>query len=502
VSEQIATSAVRRHAELPLWVEAHPVPPGTVRTEAAWTIARGIADCSALAIAAIVDGGRVTDAIGVTGHAALAGLLLIGLVLSGSYRRRLRLRIGAELRRVLASSALAVMLAALVGLATTSSPDVGDPLILHWVLAAGLLTAGRLGLFGAHRFTRTRLHMGTPTLVVGAGQVGQLTAKRLLDQPHLGLRPVGFLDKEPLDEDGMALAGQPYVPVLGASWDLGKVVRDRHIGHVIIAFSTAPHHVLLGIVRECWRLRVNVSVVPRLFEVEGRRLETEHLGALPLVGLSASDPQSFQFAIKYAIDRVLAAIALIAVAPLMAIVAAAVRLTMGGPVLFRQERVGRDGRAFQMLKFRTMELAPAGAENDAAWAARAVSGSSGPAPAPVQTATEDRRTPVGSILRKLSLDELPQLWNVLRGDMALVGPRPERVAYVDQFADVIYRYPDRHRVKAGLTGWAQVNGLRGETSLADRIEWDNFYIENWTPWLDVKILVMTLPALFGRRGGH
>jgi lipopolysaccharide/colanic/teichoic acid biosynthesis glycosyltransferase len=117
-------------------------------------------------------------------------------------------------------------------------------------------------------------------------------------------------------------------------------------------------------------------------------------------------------------------------------------------------------------------------------------------------AADDRRTPLGTLLRKLSLDELPQLFNVLRGDMSIIGPRPERVQYVRQFADAVYRYPDRHRVKSGLTGWAQVHGLRGETSLADRIEWDNFYIENWTPWLDLKIVVMTIPALLGLRGGE
>jgi lipopolysaccharide/colanic/teichoic acid biosynthesis glycosyltransferase len=173
-------------------------------------------------------------------------------------------------------------------------------------------------------------------------------------------------------------------------------------------------------------------------------------------------------------------------------------VTTGRPIFFRQPRVGRDGHVFDMLKFRTMRGTPElGGELDAHWASIAVGDGNGGA----EPATgDDRRTRLGRVLRRLSIDELPQLWNVLRGDMSLVGPRPERVHYVELFEEAIYRYPDRHRVKSGLTGWAQVNGLRGETSLADRIEWDNFYIENWSPWLDVKIILKTLPALLAGRG--
>jgi lipopolysaccharide/colanic/teichoic acid biosynthesis glycosyltransferase len=171
---------------------------------------------------------------------------------------------------------------------------------------------------------------------------------------------------------------------------------------------------------------------------------------------------------------------------------------MGGPVLFRQRRVGRDGVVFEMLKFRTMADAPTVGESDAHWASLILNAPTDREP----MAGPDRRTPVGRLLRKLSLDELPQLWNVLRGDMSLIGPRPERVQYVEQFSEAVYRYTDRHRMKSGLTGWAQVHGLRGETSLQDRVEWDNFYIENWSPWLDVQILFRTLPTLLGHRGGQ
>jgi lipopolysaccharide/colanic/teichoic acid biosynthesis glycosyltransferase len=171
----------------------------------------------------------------------------------------------------------------------------------------------------------------------------------------------------------------------------------------------------------------------------------------------------------------------------LALAALVVYLSLGRPILFRQSRVGLDGREFTMLKFRTMRGAPEeGGEADADWALQESHGT-----APMKVSVADRSTPVGKVLRRLSVDELPQLLNVLRGNMSLVGPRPERTHYVRAFEDNVYRYGERHRVKSGITGWAQVNGLRGKTSLADRVEWDNYYIENWSLWLDVKILLFT-----------
>jgi exopolysaccharide biosynthesis polyprenyl glycosylphosphotransferase len=281
--------------------------------------------------------------------------------------------------------------------------------------------------------------------------------------------------------------------VLGASWDLEEVVARHRVDTVLIAFSTAPHEVMLDLVRRCWARGVDVSVVPRLWEVEGARTHVEHVGALPFVNLRPSDPRSPQLEVKYWIDRVVAAVALVALSPLLLVLALAVRLTAGGPVLYRQLRIGRDETPFEMLKFRTMRAA--GGEGDAAWAA-ALLGMEAP---PADGGT-DRRTPLGRLLRRTSLDELPQLWNVLRGDMAIVGPRPERVAYAELFSRAIERYPERHRVKSGLTGWAQVHGLRGETSLDDRVEWDNWYIENWSPALDARIVMRTLRAVVNGSG--
>jgi exopolysaccharide biosynthesis polyprenyl glycosylphosphotransferase len=242
-------------------------------------------------------------------------------------------------------------------------------------------------------------------------------------------------------------------------------------------------------IRRCRELGVEVVVVPRLFEEVSNRVEVEHLGGVPLLRAATIDPRGWQFGIKYAIDRIVAAIAIVLLSPALAALALAVRFSSPGPIFFRQRRIGLDGREFDMLKFRSMREAPPAAEREFVPA-------EGVAPGGVEG--DDRRTRPGQIMRRLSLDELPQLFNILRGDMAIVGPRPERTSFVRSFEQHVYRYGDRHRVKSGLTGWAQVQGLRGQTSLDDRVEWDNYYIENWSLWLDLKIILMTVPALLGR----
>jgi exopolysaccharide biosynthesis polyprenyl glycosylphosphotransferase len=241
-------------------------------------------------------------------------------------------------------------------------------------------------------------------------------------------------------------------------------------------------------VRQSDELGLAVSLVPRLFESINVRMGLEHIGGMPLFRLHAVRPSGWQFAVKYAIDRVVAALMTLVLLPVFAVLVVAVRLSSPGPIFFRQRRVGRDGRPFDLLKFRSMRPPPAGADTGPVALA--------PGTAPGGVEGEDRRTAIGKLMRRTSLDELPQLFNVLKGDMSVVGPRPERPEFVELFEQSINRYVDRHRVKAGITGWAQVHGLRGKTSLADRIEWDNYYIENWSLWLDLKILIMTIAAVF------
>jgi lipopolysaccharide/colanic/teichoic acid biosynthesis glycosyltransferase len=220
------------------------------------------------------------------------------------------------------------------------------------------------------------------------------------------------------------------------------------------------------------------------------------VGGLPLMSFTMVDPRGAQFAIKHALDRVFALLLLVVLAPIILGSAVAVRLSSPGPILFGQRRVGRDGKAFHLYKFRSMRLEPGRidpSEDDDAGPSEFLMGRD---TAPGGVEGKDRRTAVGRFLRRCSLDELPQLVNVLRGEMSLVGPRPERPEFVELFREDIVRYGDRHRVKSGITGWAQVHGLRGQTSLAERVEWDNYYIANWSLGLDVKILTLTLAVLF------
>jgi exopolysaccharide biosynthesis polyprenyl glycosylphosphotransferase len=340
-------------------------------------------------------------------------------------------------------------------------------------LAALVLPLARFTLAAWSARTRRR---SEPALIVGAGRVGAHVERRLLQRPELGLVPAGYLDADPMPA---AQAGGRVAPVLGGPNDLERVAAATGARHLILAFSKQRDEELADLARRGQALGLDVALVPRLFEAVNERSTVRHVGGVPLFALRPTDPRSLPFGLKHAFDRAFAAAALVLLAPVLLAIAAGVKLSSPGPALFRQRRIGRDGRAFDILKFRTM-LAGA----DAGLTPR-------PGLAPGGVEGEDRRTAVGAFLRRTSLDELPQLINVLRGEMSLVGPRPERPDFVAAFSRELRRYDDRHRVKSGLTGWAQVHGLRGPTSLADRLEWDNHYIENWSLWLDLKVLLLT-----------
>jgi exopolysaccharide biosynthesis polyprenyl glycosylphosphotransferase len=350
-----------------------------------------------------------------------------------------------------------------------------------WLFAAVYLGLARAVLLSIRRQAMRAQSLATPTLIVGAGIVGEHLVRRLVRDPTYGLRPVGFVDSDPRPRGASPSIGDPSVPVLGGSDDIASVIEMTGARHVILAFSTEPDHVLVEKIKECQRQDVAVSVVPRFFEWINERAMLDHVGGMPLVALRPVDPRGWQFAVKHAIDRSVALLVLLLLSPTLLAIAVAVRLSSRGPVLFRQRRVGRDGRVFDLLKFRTMHELP---DHDA------FAPPGGNAPGGIEG--RDRRTRLGRFLRGFSLDELPQFINVLRGDMSIVGPRPERPHYVEQFRAEIARYEDRHRVKSGITGWAQVHGLRGQTSIADRVEWDNFYIQNWSLRIDLRIMAMTI----------
>jgi exopolysaccharide biosynthesis polyprenyl glycosylphosphotransferase len=417
----------------------------------------------------------------------LFDVLVLGFVAGGhGYARRLRLEALDDVRVTFTSAAVAAMtVLAVDAMRSAEEPGVYATLRL-WLLATVLLAVGRLVSNLVVAWRRASSRTAATTIIVGAGKVGRLTAIRLLEHPEFGLHPIGFLDAEP-----MVISGRPLaLPVLGNSTNLARVVAEQNVECAVVAFSTDSHDDLLDLLDECERLGIRAMVVPRLFERVPSRLGVTHVGGLPLLELLPTSPHSIQFAVKYAIDRLAALTLLVVLSPLLLVLSAAVALSLGRPILYRQDRVSLDGRRFNMLKFRTMVQAP---EEDAQ------EERFDPEVAPGGVEGEDRRTRVGTFLRKWSLDELPQLVNVLRGEMSLVGPRPERPGYVEYFREHVRRYDGRLRTKAGITGWAQIHRLRGQTSIADRVEWDNYYIENFSLWLDCKILLRTIPeALKGR----
>jgi exopolysaccharide biosynthesis polyprenyl glycosylphosphotransferase len=405
------------------------------------------------------------------------------LAVSGSYRSRLRPgaldRLPAELA-ALCVAALATNTLGTLLFGVRHAPLAAVAASL--VASAVAVTAGRIVGAGVQRTGRARGRALRPVLIVGTGEIGAQLAERLEEQPEYGLRPVGFLDADPYP---LADAPRGMPPFLGGPTALAGAVEATGARHVMLAFSPLSDGGLIALIRRCQDLGVEVSVVPRFFDTMSERAVVEHVGGLPVVRLRTLPPRSWRFMVKYTLDRIVSAAALIIAAPLFAIVAVAIKLDSPGPVFFRQQRVGRDGQIFDLVKFRSMRSTPQGAE----WFDLA------PGAAPGGIEGDDRRTRLGSVLRRTCLDELPQLFNVARGEMSLVGPRPERPRFVELFGGQCRRYDERHRVKSGITGWAQVNGLRGRTSIAKRVEWDNYYIENWSLWLDIKILILTLLAV-------
>jgi exopolysaccharide biosynthesis polyprenyl glycosylphosphotransferase len=267
-------------------------------------------------------------------------------------------------------------------------------------------------------------------------------------------------------------------PVLGGIDELNRVLKEHRIDRVVIAFGVNRDPDLVRVVRSCENAAVDMYTIPRFFELglQAAPRDVDMVWGFPLVRLRRSTMRSSGRFAKRAFDSSIAALMLLLLSPLYGLLALAVRLTSPGPIYFRQRRIGKNGREVEILKFRSMRV---NAESDTQWSVNA----------------DARVTKIGGIMRKTSLDELPQLWNVLRGDMSLVGPRPERPFFVEQFEQEVPRYGDRHRVPVGLTGLAQVNGLRGDTSIEDRAWFDNHYIENWSVAGDLVILARTAGAV-------
>ena len=308
-------------------------------------------------------------------------------------------------------------------------------------------------------------------LIAGSGELGRLVADKILEHRELGYQIVGFVDDRATGDH----LGYRGLPLLGTTGEAAEIAAREGIDHLYVALPPEQHVQMLQLIDSTSRECVDVKVVPDLLQVIALRARLEDLDGVPVININDVPLQGFNSIVKRAIDIVISAAALIVLAVPLWIIAVLVKLTSRGRVFYRQERMGLDGKPFMIYKFRSMY-------DDA----EAETG-------PVFASEQDpRRTPLGKLLRRSNIDELPQLWNALKGDMSIVGPRPERPLFVAQFKDKIPQYMLRHKVKAGITGWAQVNGWRGNTSIEKRIEYDLYYIENWSVRLDLKIMWLTL----------
>jgi Undecaprenyl-phosphate glucose phosphotransferase len=308
-------------------------------------------------------------------------------------------------------------------------------------------------------------------LIAGAGELGRLVADRILERRELGYHIVGFVD----DRAGGDYLGHRGLPILGTLDEADEIASRERIDHLYMALPAEEHVRMLQLLEVVGREMIDVKVVPDLLQVIALKARLEDLDGIPIININDVPLQGFNSFIKRALDIAISSAALTILALPFAVVAFLIRRSSPGPVFYRQERMGLDGKPFLIYKFRSM-YEDAEAETGPVWARE----------------DDPRCTPIGRLLRRTNVDEMPQLWYVLRGDMSLVGPRPERPYFVHQFKQRIPQYMLRHKVRAGLTGWAQVNGWRGNTSIEKRIEYDLYYIENWSVALDLKIMWLTV----------
>ena len=324
------------------------------------------------------------------------------------------------------------------------------------------------------RFIRKRGYNLRHALIVGTGSLGQDVTDRLHEHPELGIKIRGFLSEDN-SQVGNTLKGSQ---VLDTFENIRSVVIDQKIDMVLITLPSSAHEKLKSILDDIGDEMVSIMVVPDLIEFATLATLRGGIGefeGMPIISLRDTPLYGWNKVIKKVADIVLSITILLAVSPLMLIISLLIKATSKGPVFYSQERMGLDGKIFNMLKYRTMAI-EAEKETGPVWAAK----------------DDSRRTPIGTFLRKTSIDELPQFFNVLKGDMSIVGPRPEREFFIQQFRNKIPKYMLRHKMKAGITGWAQISGWRGNTSLEKRIECDLYYIENWSLRLDLVIMWLTI----------
>jgi len=350
--------------------------------------------------------------------------------------------------------------------------EVSQPAWAIFLVVNVILTFAYRGVVREVLERRWRAGIGLKRiLIAGAGELGRMVADKILEHRELGYQIIGFVDDRAAGDH----LGYRGLPLLGTISEAPEIAAREAVDHLYVALPPEQHVQMLELIDSTSRECVDVKVVPDLLQVIALRARLEDLDGVPVININDVPLQGFNSVVKRATDIVISSAALALLAIPFLVIAALVKLTSRGPVFYRQVRMGLDGHPFMIYKFRSM-FHDAEAETGPVFA----------------THNDPRRTPLGKLLRQSNIDELPQLWNVLRGEMSIVGPRPERPNFVAEFKDKIPQYMLRHKVKAGITGWAQVNGWRGNTSIEKRIEYDLYYIENWSVRLDLKIMWLTL----------
>jgi len=408
--------------------------------------------------------------------AFMTALSLLLIVERGRYRARLHMSVLEELPNLLGNLLTAAAVIATV-IALRHEQDLVTGFLQNAAISIALVVAGRELTTQLIIWSRRHRVTAHRTVIVGSGALAAELARILEEHPRYGLAVVGFVDD---GDDGVA---QEVAPRLGGILNLDRVVRSMGADVLLLADGSSNERQLLEAVRTPVASRCDLLVVPRLHHFHTQSGRADHIGSIPIMRIRTPQLNGPARVVKRAFDIVVAAIMLVLLSPALALCALALRIEGGPNVIFRQTRVGRNGNLFDCLKFRSMRPLDT-VESSTNWS----------------IAGDQRVSTIGRFLRRTSLDELPQLWNILRGDMTLVGPRPERPFFVEQFSAKYDRYDHRHRVQVGLTGLAQVSGLRGDTSIADRARYDNYYIENWSLWLDVKIIIRTFVELLFARG--
>jgi len=395
-------------------------------------------------------------------------LAAVAYRLTGQYTiHRLR-RFREEVVSVAKGVALMSLLVIAINFSLHDRYESRATMVLFSALTAGGVLSARRFTWAALRWLRSRGYNQNHAVIVGTGRVARKTARALRHASWMGIKTLGFVEDQPSRWTG-------DLHLLGTTAELPRLIEQYHIEHVFIALPMSRYHEARRVFDVLSRTLAEVRLVADVPDLASLSLTTTNLDGLPVIGLRESPHFGLNVVVKRAMDIALALTGLALLSPLLLFLAGLVKATSRGPVFYRQERCGLNGEPFQMLKFRSMRT-DAEQQTGAVWARK----------------DDPRRTRLGTFLRKTSLDELPQLINVLKGDMSLVGPRPERPVFIQQFSKTIPNYMARHCVKAGITGWAQVHGWRGNTSLRKRVQYDLYYITHWTPWLDLRILWMTV----------